>query len=137
VATSTLAKFGVRYAEILAWASSITRLIVPLRPCADGRVRSSSFREELGIVFLDLSNPIPLLESLIHESAHQHFYAFEACGALTPTDDGQPTFYSPLKKTNRPLRSVFLAYHALAHIAQLYCDLSTDPALHESDDFQK
>lgn len=136
-AVATIDKLNHNYPEVCAWVSSVTKILVPLQPCADGRIRSSSFREELGLVFLDLSDPVSFLESLIHESAHQHFYTFEEAHALTHVDDNHIGFYSPLKKTNRPIRSVFLAYHALAYIAQLFSDLTDDTALLQSEDFAR
>ena len=128
---AVLDEFQSGFPRIFDWAAHATRVIVPLRPRPDGRVRSGSLAEEVGTVYLDLSSPVSFLESLVHESAHQHFYLYEHLSVLVSAD-GTPSFYSPLKKMLRPLRGVFLAYHALACIAQLYRELLLDRAFDEA-----
>lgn len=131
---STLAvldEFQSGFPHIFDWAAHATRVIVPLKPRPDGRIRSGSLAEEVGAVYLDLSSPVSFLESLVHESAHQHFYLCESFLAVVPANEA-PSFYSPLKKTLRPLRGVFLAYHALACIAQLYSELLHKRAFDEA-----
>lgn len=128
---AVLDRFQTGFGHIFDWAAHATRVMVPLRPRTDGRVRSSSQEEEVGTIFLDLGSPASFLESLVHESAHQHFYLIEQLSVLVASDESR-SFYSPLKKRLRPLRSVFLAYHALAYIAQLYSELLRGRAFDET-----
>lgn len=128
---AVLDDFQSGFPHIFDWAARATRTIVPLMPRPDGRIRSRSLKEEIGTVFIDLSRPVCFLESLVHESAHQHFYLYEQSSALVLADGG-PELYSPLKKSLRPLRGVFLAYHALACIAQLYSELMRARAFSEA-----
>ena len=128
---AVLDEFQSGFPHIYDWAAHATRTIVPLMPRPDGRIRSGSLKEEVGAVFIDLCRPVCFLESLVHESAHQHFYLYEQSSALVLADGG-PSLYSPLKKTLRPLRGVFLAYHALACIAQFYSELMHARAFSEA-----
>jgi HEXXH motif-containing protein len=121
-ALASLDNLRDRFGHIADWAAQATRLIVPLRPRADGRVRSESLAHEIGSIYIDLSDPVSFLESVVHESSHQHFYLFEQVSALVSSNT-DAVFYSPLRKQMRPVRGVFLAYHALAGIAQLYREL--------------
>jgi hypothetical protein len=102
----------------LEWIRAATRLIVPMRSRTDGRVRSTSHPRHVGAVFMNLPDVVPLLEALIHESAHQHYFLADMATPLVA--DTALRLYSPLRRELRPLRGVFLAFHALAFIEQLY-----------------
>jgi hypothetical protein len=105
------------------WVEQVTRVAVPLAGRGRPSIRSESWRDVPGQVALDLyCAPVDVLEALIHESAHLHFFLVEAAGPLVdPSYAGQ--HWSPLRKTPRPLRGIFLAHHALAHIYRFYRDV--------------
>jgi HEXXH motif-containing protein len=116
-----------RLPECAAWASAVTRVIVPLRH--EGRERSSGSQPELpGLIHLaGLHGPVAALEALVHESAHHHFTLLEAAGAFVDPDY-RGLHPSPLRSDPRPLGRVLLAVHALWHMAAFYdegqaCDL--------------
>jgi HEXXH motif-containing protein len=114
---------SVSLVECAVWVRQATKVVVPLVSAGDGQVRSTSISGYPATVFTDITSQVELLETLVHESAHQHFFLAEANEPLVdPRHDG--LYYSPLRKEPRPLRGVFLAFHALAFIRRLYCDLA-------------
>lgn len=108
-------------AELGSWASSVTRVVVPL--CSDGGniFRSGSSEDLPGVIHLDLFDEVQILEAIAHESAHRHLYLAEAEGPLVDPDH-QGRYRSPLRPEPRPLRGILMAYHALAYICAFYAD---------------
>jgi uncharacterized protein len=105
---------------MLEWVTTVTKVVVPLRR-REGVSRSSCAQELPGLIFLDLPHGLQILESLVHESAHQYLFRAEAAGPLV--EPGHTGLYrSPLRADPRPLRGVLLAYHALAYIGAFYAD---------------
>jgi hypothetical protein len=112
--------------ECAAWAASVTKVVVPLRREPDGALKSGTLATLPGIVFIELSGTVPqTLEALVHESAHLHFIVAEAQAPLVDPEH-QGRYSSTLRKDPRPLRGIFLAYHALAHMCALYARLQRD-----------
>lgn len=104
------------------WIAAATKVVVPLYRTPGTRFRSGSSAALPGLIFSDLDGPVTqTLESMVHESAHLWFCLAEAGGPFVqPTHD---TLYkSPLRTDPRPLRGIFLAFHALAFMAALYSD---------------
>jgi hypothetical protein len=102
----------------LPWLSA-TRVVVPLVPAPDSSFNSSSQPEFPGLVFSDTKDESQILEALMHETAHHYFRLAEAAGPLVePTH--QDTYASPLRDDPRPLRGIFLAFHALAYIVAFF-----------------
>ena len=114
-----LALFARTLPACARWASAVTRVMVPLRH--DGTTWSSGSQPEIpGLIHVSgLHGPVAALEGLVHESAHHYFTMREAREPLI--DPGHEKLYpSPLRSAGRPLRSVFLAVHALRHIVAFY-----------------
>lgn len=105
------------------WAASVTRVVIPFYGKDGPNFRSSSQPTIPGLVFCDISRgEVPVLEALAHESSHLHFFLAEAAGPLLSEQD-YGLYKSPLRQDLRPLRGIFLAYHALAHICAFYVEL--------------
>lgn len=117
---SALADLRESMTDCFDWVLHATRVIVPQVQSAPGRLRSVSKPDQIGIVFLDTPSILGVCEALIHETAHQHFFLTEMNAALIA--DEEAMFYSPLRKCLRPVRGVFLAYHALVFMAAFYRD---------------
>jgi hypothetical protein len=119
--THALDVFARRLPACAAWASAVSRVIVPLQH--DGSERSSgSYPDIPGLIQLaGLHSPVAALEGLVHESAHHHFTMLEAAGGFVDRDhrDLHP---SPLRSEPRPLGRVLLAVHALWHMVIFYDD---------------
>lgn len=104
------------------WVQGATRVVVPLYGTGEQRFRSGSSASLPGLVFSDLDGPHEqILETLVHESAHHWLIIAEAEGPLADPSH-HATYSSPLRSDPRPLRGIFLAYHALAFMAAFYHD---------------
>ena len=108
-----------------AWVAAVTKVAIPLR--GEGTAfRSVSHPSLPGVVELDLLAEDQIVESLVHESAHQYLYRLEAAAPLVDPDHHE-RYESPLRPDGRPLRGILLAYHALAFIAAFYRDALAVP----------
>ncbi|WP_370523865.1 HEXXH motif-containing putative peptide modification protein [Nocardia sp. CY15] len=110
--------------ECAQWISDATRIIVPLRPGRAG-LRSGSNPDLPGLIFSDIhGGETATLELVVHEAAHLHFFLEEWANGPTVRPDHHERYWSPLRRDARPLRGVFLAFHALTHIVALYQELT-------------
>jgi hypothetical protein len=119
--TQALNALVQRLPECAAWASSVTRVIVPLQH--EGTERSSGSQPDIpGLIHVaGLHGPVAALEALVHESAHHHCTMLEAAGPWVDPDHRE-MYTSPLRPDPRPLGRVLLAVHALWHMVAFYDD---------------
>ncbi|WP_158298689.1 aKG-HExxH-type peptide beta-hydroxylase [Sphingomonas psychrotolerans] len=104
------------------WVRHSTKVVVPLYSCGGQRFRSGSCASLPGLVFSDLEGPHEqILETLVHESAHHWLIIAEAEGPLVDPSH-YASYASPLRQDPRPLRGIFLAFHALAFMTAFYHD---------------
>jgi hypothetical protein len=105
-----------------AWVARVVRHIVPLKP-AGWIIGSGSDPSQPGVVF-----STPLLSSalageiLVHEASHQYMHILTRLGRVDNGDD-TPRYYSPVKKTMRPLWGIVAAFHAFGNVACFYKDI--------------
>jgi len=81
---------------------------------------SGSHEHQYGTIHIsDNFRVLSLAEMLIHEASHQYF---ELLNKLGPAVDPGHTelYYSPVKKCDRPLHKILLAYHAFANVMLFY-----------------
>ena len=105
-----------------SWLRSVTSVVVPLASPPSPAFRSGTMAELPGVVFVEVTpHHLLTLEAMIHESAHLHFH-MEQMGAPFFVNDDVRLYSSPLRVDPRPLRGIFLAYHALAHMVAFYED---------------
>ena len=113
--------FVARLPACAAWASAVTKVVVPLQH--ERLERSSGSEPDIpGLIHVaGLHGPVSAVEGLVHESAHHHFTMAEAAGAFVdPTH--RALYASPLRSEPRPLARVLLAVHALWHLVRFYED---------------
>jgi hypothetical protein len=103
--------------ECAEWVCRAIKVIVPFRG-VQGRYSCSSDPRFPGVLWVDVTDPDFIGEGLVHEAAHKHFDFAEAEAPLALASPS--TFMSPLRSEPRSVRSILLAYHALAHIAAYY-----------------
>lgn len=117
---ATMAWLAATLPDVHRWCAAVTQIVFPYRSVGPERFRSSSRTDLPGAIFLDISVPVPLLiEGLVHESAHRHLFRWEADGPLI--DPGHCARYdSPLRPDPRPLRGIYLAWHALTYMVLAY-----------------
>jgi hypothetical protein len=104
------------------WMRDAARVVVPLASPPSPAFRSGTMADLPGLVLVEVTNQYLLtLEALVHETAHLHFHLEEMSAPFFVP--GDPHLYSsPLRVDPRPLRGIFLAYHALAHMVSFYED---------------
>jgi HEXXH motif-containing protein len=116
--------------DILNWrapeyASWVRRSVSAIMACGStGELTySQSMARRPGLVALSFPmSPLLLSEALVHEAAHQHFFLasrfFKYCENIKTS-----RCFSPIKRVERPLWSVLLAYHAVGNIVLYYAAL--------------
>lgn len=111
-ASDLLARYTPEYER---WAARVVRSVVPL--VHDGQVLRSGSRDvEPGLVTMSATDrAAAVAETLVHEASHQYMHIISWLG---PLDDGSDPnlYYSPVKGTERPIRAILVAYHAVANI---------------------
>jgi len=117
-----------RFSDCFKWIESVTRVVIPLyheKPSSHDQptnFRSRTFGNLPGLVQSDIyGGEIQILESLVHESAHNHLEFADAAGPLVDLSVTH-LYPSPLRPEPRPLRGILLAYHALAYMCAFYTD---------------
>lgn len=104
------------------WMREVARVVVPLARGEGQEFRSGSIAGVPGLVFVEITRrQLLVLEALVHESAHLHFHLAEFDNDFIEAGhDGR--YASPLRRDPRPLRGIFLAYHALLYMCAFYKD---------------
>jgi HEXXH motif-containing protein len=106
-----------------SWVRQVTRLLVLVdAPRPDLSVSSSDFALP-GEVTLSIPTEVAgLAETLVHECSHQYLHLLELLGPIdTGTDE--TLYYSPVKRTGRPIRAILVAFHAFGNVALYYEDV--------------
>jgi hypothetical protein len=110
------------FSECYNWISNVTKVVVPLARYPSNALQSNHNPEVPGMIYLDFfGGEINTIELMIHESAHFYFFLAEMNSRLIQPDH-QELYWSPLRREKRPLRGIFLAYHALSYICSFYKD---------------
>jgi hypothetical protein len=108
--------------DTISWVADVTRVIVPLANSPSNSFRSGTLAQLPGVVLIEVtSQPLLTMEALVHESAHLHFHMEEVNAPFFVEGHAQ-LYDSPLRPDPRPLRGIFLAYHALGYMCAMYND---------------
>jgi HEXXH motif-containing protein len=101
----------------------LTSRIIPLK--AKGVV-SFSYRHRPGLSFVNCfdRDDLDLIDDLVHENSHHHLNLLLRKHVLYRGDDNQQIFYSPWRKTLRPLRGILHAAFTFTMGALLFERLS-------------
>jgi hypothetical protein len=122
IAARSREAFGIvaRYApSFTSWVGRVIRTIVP-RSTGNGTLFSGSASDEAGVIELSFdSRLVSIAEALVHESTHQYLHLATRVASV---DDGSDVtlYYSPVKRTGRPIRAILVAYHAFANVVLFY-----------------
>ncbi|WP_447979565.1 aKG-HExxH-type peptide beta-hydroxylase [Candidatus Nitrospira bockiana] len=103
---------------------ALTSRIVPLK--ARGVV-SFSYRHRPGLSFINCFDRdfLDLIDDLVHENSHHHLNLFLRKAVLTQGDGNQEIFYSPWRRSLRPLRGILHATFTFTMGAILFERLSS------------
>ncbi|MFE2124590.1 HEXXH motif-containing putative peptide modification protein [Rhodococcus aetherivorans] len=102
------------------WIETVLRALVVAGKEDTTRMASGSTVALPGVVAISHpANLFDLLETLVHECAHQYFHLLSRYGAF---DDGSDTahYWSPAARAMRPVHRILVAYHALANVVILF-----------------
>jgi hypothetical protein len=102
--------------EYLTWVDRTMRNIIPLRGGDSGTITSGSTKADPGTCHISSgSNALALAEMLVHEATHQYYHLLTR---VAPVHDGSDTklYYSPFKRSGRPIQYILIAYHAFANV---------------------
>lgn len=102
------------------WIETVLRALVIAEKEDTTRIASGSTVALPGVVAI--SHPASLfdiVETLVHECAHQYFHLLSRYGAF---DDGSDTahYWSPAARAMRPVHRILVAYHAMANVVVLF-----------------
>jgi HEXXH motif-containing protein len=101
------------------WVRRVVRGIIPIGG-SDAMLRSGSSATRPGLIGVSFpASPAAIAEMLVHEASHQYFHLL---ARLQRPDDGTDPqlYYSPVKRTGRPIRAILVAYHAFANVLLFY-----------------
>jgi HEXXH motif-containing protein len=100
--------------EYRAWVLCLLKEISPItRPARNMIASGSSPRRFGGIDLCVPASPTETAEMMIHECSHQYFHMASWLGSMVKP--GARSYYSPLKKTERPLDRILIGYHAFGN----------------------
>lgn len=105
--------------QFAPWIGNVLRYIIPVR-APRGMIRSASGAEDPGVIEMSFGcAPVAIAEMLVHECAHQYYHLLSRVRAI---DDGSDAtlYYSPVRRTGRPIDKIVLAYHAFANVLLFY-----------------
>lgn len=106
--------------DVWNWFANMTCVVVPLRESEVDQFRSGTVTGIPGLVIVEITDSHLLtLEALIHETAHLYFH-FAELDAPFVRPEHDKLYSSPLRRDPRPLRGIFLAYHALIYMCGFY-----------------
>jgi len=112
--------------------SCLTTRIIPLK--ATGVV-SFSYRQRPGLSFLNCfdRDELDLVDDLVHENSHHHLNLLLRKAALIRGQHNDERFYSPWRRSLRPLRGILHATFTFTMGAMLFERLSGSDALRSGD----
>ena len=116
------------FPEYYLWSIALVEEIcsIPLHNSQSTRSLSFSFWPNQIHLTAD-DSLIILLDAIIHENSHLYFNLSWIVSPLCTPD--APMGYSPLKKRERPLNMLILAFHALGNILLLYINMMKSASL--------
>lgn len=104
----------------LEWIDPVLQELIPVE--GGGMMRSGTYDAAPGLVHASFPcGPAALAEMLVHEASHQYYHLAERAGPVHDGSDGG-LYWSPARRTERPLDRILLAYHAFANIMLFYED---------------
>lgn len=112
-AAKYLEQFSPMYAK---WTADILQEIVVIGRTPQVTINRSATNIPGAIVLsYPPSEPDDYPQIMVHEATHNYLHA---CSVLSPlvNDSDEKLYYSPIKKTERPLEAILMTYHAFANV---------------------
>jgi hypothetical protein len=120
--------------EYQNWITSVIHDLV-ISPSIEPDSRSGSWNLSPGTVYMSsMSNPMNIMDVMVHEACHQHFYIGELFDDISTNQEEK--YFSVAVNRKRPLRAVLLAYHAFVNVC-VYYKLNANDNSHLIDGYFK
>lgn len=101
--------------EYRTWVFCLLRELTPMVRPAEHMTLSGSSKFRFGGIDLCVpASPLELVELLIHECTHQYFHIASCVGSLVTSE--ARSYYSPIKRCERPLDRILSGYHVCGNI---------------------
>ena len=116
-------------------ASTVACLTTRIIPLKARGVVSFSYRHRPGLSFLNCfdRDDLDLVDDLVHENSHHHLNLLLRKAALIKGEHNEERFYSPWRRSLRPLRGILHATFTFTMGAILFDRLAASDALRSSD----
>ena len=104
-----------------SWRQWFTRVIraVSLGQMPSAGFCSGSFDGYYGLISMsDVTDPLKIAETLVHESAHQYFFVINRVAPVARESDAE--YYSPFVRRKRPIGRILMGYHAFVNVEIFY-----------------
>lgn len=109
-----------RHAPMFAhWVGRVMAFVSPIE-APPGLMRSGSSRQWPAVAEISFRcDAVAIAEMLVHEATHHYFNILLMIDPVTDGSD-QRLYYSPIRKYERPIEMILLAYHAFANVLLYY-----------------
>jgi hypothetical protein len=101
------------------WVVRIIRRVTVLHSHQDHLYSGSQKHQHGAIHISDSPRVLSVGEMLVHEASHQYLELLTKLGPAVHPNHAK-LYYSPVKKCDRPLDRILLAYHAFANVTLFY-----------------
>jgi HEXXH motif-containing protein len=106
-----------------SWVELVIKGLVPVFTSAK-RAEGGSASTLPGIIYCSFPNDVlEVVETLVHEASHQYFFLLERIQPIVLGLD-KASYYSPIKRLDRPIRTILLTYHAFFNVYALVLKLA-------------
>jgi HEXXH motif-containing protein len=113
------------------WVEFVIKGLVPVVTSAK-RAEGGSASTLPGVIYCSFPNDVlEVAETLVHEASHQYFFLLERIEPIVLGLD-KGSYYSPIKRLDRPIRTILLTYHAFFNVYALVLKLA-DAGLQRSE----
>jgi HEXXH motif-containing protein len=114
-----------KWGQPKAWVELVIKGMVPVFASAN-RAEGGSASTLPGVIYCSFPNDvIEVVETLVHEASHQYFFLLERIEPIVLGLD-KGSYYSPIKRLDRPIRTILLTYHAFFNVYALVLKLADE-----------
>jgi HEXXH motif-containing protein len=101
------------------WVGRVLTFVSPIE-APPGLMRSGSSRQWPAVAEISFRcNAVAIAEMFVHEATHNYFNILMMIDPVTDGSDRR-LYYSPVRKCERPIEMILLAYHAFANVLLYY-----------------
>lgn len=103
----------------LPWVDKVMRYVIPLKPMPP-IIMSGSECAQPGMLYMSTQiDDIAVAEVFIHECTHHYMHILQRLEPLCDPADTK-LYYSPVRRTGRPISGILTAFHAFTNVFLFY-----------------